>query len=554
MKKNTNPFIKYFIKLGIALILVIFTHIDSYSEVVVYPSPGDLTGVPNLNQSIDYTVKVNGQSSFVYETLNTWDGDGTASAIRMESKVAFTNFDFKNETVTVEITCNFTINTVTIRPKNDNVAFIINDNTISFTLSKSTYLSVEVNNRLKPLFIFADSLETSPIANLTFGPGIHNIGPKYPLAANQTVYIAGGAVVNGTFTSNGSNLKIIGRGIVNSGSVLRNDWLNDKTFSPLAAVGSGGLTAFTMSGITMVNSPGWHVNAYGTDCSFTNLKCIAWNGMTDGPHLNGTSLMEHCFIFNNDDALITNQKDNNTFRDCVVFKGPYGRPMITWGDNSQSNLLWEDIDIIGNQSPMSVLWAKMFSIITNATGKSIKQNITVRNVRIEGQIATKAGFICIDANGTTAVKNVTFENITTELLRTTAPNTEGTLVAAAGASIDGVHFKCVKMNNNLITSLEQAHIQPIGSVLNVDFDNTCSLTAIQNLIDNRNIKVYSKYNKLQIDFGDLSINNVSLYNCVGMYMKSGKLNEIEISNLPIGVYLVKTEVEGSHYFAKFMKK
>ena len=539
---------------NIALAVMLFSYQYCFSTVNTYSSPGDLSLVPHLKQSTDYTVTVNGKSSFVYESDNSYDGGLVPTSIRSQKKAAFTNFDFANETVTVKVSCNFTVNTVDIRPKNDSVTFTRSGNTITFTLTKSKYLSVEVNDRLKPLFIFADSLETPPAASLVFGPGIHNIGSKFPIASEQTVYIAGGAVVVGSFISNGKNLKICGRGILNSGTVLNAEWNLDKNLSPLAAVG-GTLNAYELNGITIVNSPGWHVNAYGPDCKFNNLKCIAWAAQTDGPHLNGTSTMTHCFIFNNDDALITNKGDNNFFRDCVVFKGPYGRPMISFGDNSQNNLLWDNIDIIGNETAVGVLWGKMFTIATSATGASVKQNLVIKNIRIEGQLANKAGFICIDANGTTTVRNVLFENITTELLRTTAINLEGSLIEAPGATIDGVTFKGVNMNGTIISSLTQGAIQAVGSPINVKFDNAIlTESQIVKFVDSTQLKIFiNKEHQLKIEAGDLTFDNVSIYNSIGYLVKKGKLSTIDTQSLNKGIHFVQTENKGNVYFGKFIK-
>jgi hypothetical protein len=442
---------------------------NSYSEIKTYSSPGDLTNVPHLKQSSDYTVKINGQSCFVYESDNSWDGGDNPLNRKMQDKVAFTNFDFRNETVKVEVTCNFEVNNVSIRPKSDNILFKKSGNKISFTLSKSKYLSIEVNDRKRPLFLFADSLEAAQKADIVYGPGIHNIGTKFPVASNQTIYIAGGAVVVGSFLSSGSKLKIIGRGILNAGTVTWEEWKKDKTTSPLSTPTK--LTEFELSGITIVNSPGWHVNAYGENTKFVDLKCIAWAGMTDGPHLNGTSLMQHCFIFNNDDALISNQRNDNTFRDCIIWKGRYGRGMVSLSNNSQSNVLWEDIDVIGNESAIENLKGKMIAIIETKAGT--KQNFIFRNIRIEGQVATKAGLICIDSQGSSVIKNINLENITAELLRTLTDNAEGTINQSETGSIDGVHFRCVKMNGTLVNSLEDAHIKVIGDVKNVDFNNSC---------------------------------------------------------------------------------
>jgi len=545
-----------FFKITLLIFFVVLSCPNTFATLITYGSPGDLSTVPHLKQSSDYTVTVNGKSSFVYETDNSWDGGGVSGSMRMQKKAAFTNFDFLNETVNVEVTCNFTVNSVTIRPKIDNIAFTQTGNKISFSLSSSKYLSIEVNDRLNPLFLFADSVLTPPTTDITYGPGIHNIGTKCPVPANTSIYIAGGAVVVGSFLGAGDNIKIYGKGVLNCGSVLSAEWLLDKLKSPLAADSTATSFGYEMHGFTIVNSPGWHVNAYGNEQMFSNLKCIAWAGMTDAPHLTNKSLMRHCFIFNNDDALICNQGSNANFKDCVVWKGPYGRCMISLQNNSQSNILWEDIDVIGNESPLNQLKAKMIAIVEVTSGT--KTNYTFRNIRIEGQLENKAGFFVIDAQGTSIIKNVILENITTELLRTTAADIEGTINKATTAKIDGVHFKCVRMNGTLITSLAQAQIGNPAAALNVNFVNAaCINTDVEEVnesIESNNMQFYSSNGKLKYNMVDVNIKTVNIFNSMGAKVKSGKIENIDIDNLPVGVYHINAEADGANYAGKFLKQ
>jgi len=554
-----------FLKTGILALFFLFSCINSFATVKTYGSPGDLSLTPHLKQSADYTVTVNGRSSFVYETDNYWDGGGNPIIRRMETKAAFTNFDFGNEVANVEVTCNFPINSVTIRPKSDNVSFTQTGNKISFSISKSKYLSVEINDRLKPLFIFADSLFVPPVAPaITYGPGIHNIGPQVALAPNQTVYIAGGAVVNGSFTSKGGGLKIVGRGILNCGGIAWSDWLLDKTLSPIAAVG-GTMSGYELRGFTMVNAAGWYTNAYGPLCNIQDLKCIAWCGNSDGPHLNGDSKMTHCFIFNNDDALISNKGDNNTFRDCVVWGGYWGHTMISLADNSQDNLLWEDIDIIGAQPDLTFKVGKMISIETSldkptVPPTAIKNHLTFRNIRIEGQLPDKAGLVYMGVLGTSVIKNVLIENVTTELLRTTDVDAEGTIeIMDAGAKIDSITFKGLRMNGTLISKLYPARIKlyGVGGVMptHVIFDNT-GYTGIEEVFTSNNtpLKVYVSNNRLRIEADNVTFNSFSVFNIVGAKVKSGSMFDNDISNLPAGIYNVLAEVDGVNYVGKFLKQ
>ena len=541
--------------ISILLLCNIFT---GFAELKTYSSPGDLANVPNLKQSSDYTITVNGKTSFVYETENTWDGkvEGkfVPGSIRSQKKAAFTNFDFKNETVTVQVTCNFTVNSVNIRPKSDSVAFTRNGNVISFTISKSKYLSVEVNDRLKPLFIFADSIETPPTVNITYGPGIHVIGPKFVVPGNQKVYIAGGAVVVGSFYCTGNNFKIYGRGLLNGGAVSSAEWQLDKTHSPLSGL-QNGASGYEIHGITMVNAPGWHINAFGGNQNFSNVKCIGWAGMTDGPHLNGNGLLKHCFIFNNDDCLISNIGSNNTFIDNVVWKGPFGRCMVSLANNDQSNVVWDDVDVIGNEAGLNVFHGKMMAIIETTAG--LKQNFTFKNIRIEAQETNKAGLICINVEGTAVVKNINFENISTELLRTTAANTEGTIKQFNGGIVDGVHFKFLRMNGVLVDSLQEAHIQNVGAVPHVDFDNTVKITPPKDTIPEPSVfKILANKstNTIDIKYGNKVITKTIIYNSYGAMMNEYNTSQINITNFSTGIYIARVEIEGQMFVGKFLRQ
>jgi len=449
------------------------------------------------------------------------------------------------------------------------ISFTQKGDTVIFSFRKSKYLSVEINDRLKPLFIFADSIETPPAAaaNVTiYGPGIHYVGTKCALPRAQTVYIAGGAVVIGTFTSNGNNLKIKGRGILNSGGVTWDEWMLDKSLSPLATAG-GSMDYYQVGGITMLNAPGWHVNAYGDKTKFVNLKCIAWCGNSDGPHLNGNGVMTHCFIFNNDDALITNKGDNNTFTDCVVWGGYWGHPLISLTDNSQNHVTWQDIDVIGAQAYLTFRVGKIISIETamdNAPvpATAVKQNFLFKNIRIEGQLPDRNGLIYMCAQDSAVIKNITFENITTELLRTNAGDTEGAFdIKHATAKIDSIAFKGLRMNNELISSLAQAHFKASGPGTNalnmtrVIFDNTGYLqTEVETVNEMPKIQFYTSNGKLKFNAGDININTVNIYNSAGAKVKSGKIDNIDIENLPVGVYHIKAEADGINYVGKFLKK
>lgn len=525
----------------------VHTGVNATTSVKTYGSPGSFAGIQHLAPGTSYSVKVNGLNSFVYKSDNYWKSGDTYTK-RLSDSVSFTNFEFKNEPATVEITCNFTVNSVRIRPSIDSLSltnFSRIGNKITFTLNESKYLSIEVNNQKHPLFIFADTTQTVTATDYDIkfaAPGVYNIGSKYQLSAGQRVYIEGGALVQGTFLASGNSVKIFGRGILNSGHISWDAWKLDKKLSPLSN-GTSPNQYYSISGITMTNSPGWYINGFGYAQKFWSLKCISWVGNTDAPHLVGNGLMQHCFIFNNDDALITNLGSNNTFRDCVVWKGNWGRAMISI-QKAQDNNLWEDIDIIGNESGTSILNGKMIAIFETTPGYN-KTNHTFRNIRIEAP--TNAGLIYINADSMT-VSNIILENITSKIQHSyLSPNQgEGVISQSNIGTVNGIHFRCVNLGGVLINNLTDAHIISSGTISNLDFVNNSCLGLTDQAIESPkmvNLTVFPTLTSGIIYINKREeIQRIKLFNMNGILHKQWQANDqINIADQAKGFYLLQIE-------------
>jgi len=426
------------------------------NQLVIYPSPGDLSTVEHLKKSSDYAVTVDGLPVFVYETDNYWVH---SNGVRPEDKAAFAIFSFGTGTVTVRVTCSFPVASVAIRPSSYGVTFTQSGNTITFQLSQPRKLSVEINDRKRPLFIFADRPEApDTTAQHYFGPGVHHLGAKYPVAAGERVYLAGGAVVEGTLMLGGDNIQIRGRGILTAGQWSWADWLADKKLSLITQT-KWSQKGHTYSGVTLLNSPGWFVNGAGANKKIDNLRVIAWAGNSDAPHLDEGGLMQDTFIFNNDDQLMVNSGSNAVFRNCVVWKGSWGRSIISLKSSLQmEGHLWEEIDVIGSSNPASPIF-KLESF--QVSGGHMK-GYTVRNVRIEGPRVSP--LIHVDAAGFDLL-NLTFENVSAP----TQLANEGHLNISAGNKMDGLHFKGLKLGGGVMTSLAGTHLTTQGTVTNVTF-------------------------------------------------------------------------------------
>ena len=101
----------------------------------------------------------------------------------------------------------------------------VNKNIATFKLDTPCDISFEPDGCNSPLILFSNELEKSIPSKddpnvIYYGPGEHN--PKnglIKLTDNQTLYIAGGAVVNAGIEATGDNITICGRGILDG-----SDW------------------------------------------------------------------------------------------------------------------------------------------------------------------------------------------------------------------------------------------------------------------------------------------------------------------------------------------
>ncbi|MFR6032617.1 MAG: hypothetical protein ACLUKN_05230 [Bacilli bacterium] len=94
------------------------------------------------------------------------------------------------------------------------------DGVVSFKADKPFKVVVIRNERRMPLVIFGNAIEKDVPSKddpnvVYFGPGLH-IQDKIDLKSNQTLYIAGGAVVKSVINANGDNITVCGRGILST--------------------------------------------------------------------------------------------------------------------------------------------------------------------------------------------------------------------------------------------------------------------------------------------------------------------------------------------------
>lgn len=319
---------------------------ESDATVVTYPGP---TGI---DASEKYAVKVNGITSFMYQTSRSdrYAGEaGTAS---------FTNFSFSGGSVTIEVTKldAASINSVTIRPLDNNVKAEIVGNKAIFTIDEPMHISVEFDGKTTDkCFIFADPPETDvPDKDADnvwyFGPGVHDIGETDFPEGKNIMYISGGAYVKGKITAEcqgRGEVKILGRGIFSGENNAHSD-LNHM-------IGIYQADRFIMDGPILLDTNSFHIQVTGSRSTpekrniLNNVKEIAWVPNSDGFHMNGHIEVSNMFIFNYDDALDISQYTQSAIvRDCVVWNNNYGSALLLgWVSKVDTgNAVVDNIDVI----------------------------------------------------------------------------------------------------------------------------------------------------------------------------------------------------------------
>ena len=214
------------------------------------------------------------------------------------------------------------------------------------------------------MYLFASPLEESaPTAStdkIRFFEGgkVHEVG-TITLKSDETVYIAGGAIVKGNIVAeDAKNIKIKGRGILD-GSLIKEQLVVMKSCENIE-----------MEGFIILNSQTWTVvPKWCNNLKINNLKQVCWHTGTDGIDLCGTSnvLINNCFFRNNDDNIVLKSwavstekyavdvadkgpdMTNIIVENCVFWNMPWGNAIEIGFElkcDKISNIIFRNIDLI----------------------------------------------------------------------------------------------------------------------------------------------------------------------------------------------------------------
>jgi len=190
-------------------------------ELRVYPYPPLGTA---YNSDFEVEVKQgfgSWKSLFEYKTFvhtGPYKSDFVASS--------FVQFDFSGS-VDIKVTCNYctSINSTIIRPQSSGITpYSISNKTAYFKLTEPANLSFEVNgDRYRNLQIFASTLDEIPAGQITDANDINAApGDVYNATSGETIYLAGGTVINKSIKIRSvNNVKVLGRGVIDFTSKIK---------------------------------------------------------------------------------------------------------------------------------------------------------------------------------------------------------------------------------------------------------------------------------------------------------------------------------------------
>lgn len=375
---------KCFLSLGFCLFCVT----AAAAEIKIYPAPAGAV------LSCDYSVSVDGKPIDIY-----------AAMTRYGNNASFGYFDFEGA-VSIEITANFCpphSASFQIVPAKYKIApRSIANGKIAFTLDKPAKLTIVVLGDYtgRVLHLFANSIEknipssTDPNV-IYFGPGYHKIPAEQKhtiqLTDGQTLYLAGGAFVEGMVAANKArHIKIAGRGILAQFNNIRTE----------RSIHFIDCQDIDISGIILSRQyQGWSgCMTRSQDIRIHDYKVVSpaiWS--TDGMNLANCSDVEY------DDCFFRAGDDN------IAIKGLSGRGSPRSGD-PEAGLPNKDIAVRG-----CIFWSDNNNavVLGQETMASRYENISFRDcdmlyVRDEEPVKAAMAIVCL--HGTT-MTNITFDDI-----------------------------------------------------------------------------------------------------------------------------------------------
>lgn len=349
--------------------------------VVTYPAP------PGETLSSDYQIQAGGKPVSVY-SARVLDPPFAGKEYDYGGPYSFANFDVSGR-VEVRIKSNRSLRNTVVRPASPDIKKRVEgDNALVISLPGPRKISVEPDGKKGPLLLFANLIEKNPPKPagtnvIFFGPGVHNAG-RISIGSGQTLYLAGGAVVKGGVVAEGENIRIAGRGILDSSDY---EWRKGPTPCVVNIRG----TNVEVSGITIRGASHWTIVPRDSrKVTVRGVKICGSRVQNDdgiNPCNSQDVLITDCFIRSDDD--------------CVALKGlePAGPNSNVERITVENSVLWCDrarIFLLGHESRapfmrditlhnLDIIHFTMTPFLFEPGEEMRLEKVVVKNVRLHGE-------------------------------------------------------------------------------------------------------------------------------------------------------------------------
>lgn len=469
------------LRLAVLALLALLT--AARAAVTVYPAPD---GHP-ANQR--FRVSVEGQTPHVYNAEVATEQPFKRYPLPQEhTTVGFAIFDLSSP-ATVKVTVRGEApREVRIRPLSRGLQAELSGHTITIPIARPGNYVVELNHDVYDhLYLFINPPESRQVDPkdpkvLYFGPGLHQADRIDVKDDGRTIYLAGGAVVNGFIRAEGVNdLTIAGRGILCGTGQQRGS-------NPMRI---GKCRNLLIEDVILVDSPSWTVRLEQCrDVVIRNLRELCYLQNTDGidPVDCQNVDIENVFIRNYDDGVVVKTLAGGPGSHHIRTSGSTfitdHATALKCGFNETlgatiSDIVFEDCDVLACRGrPMCVM----------LNGSSKIENVRFENIRVEesrvnpmgvktGEEPRPAFAGCFVTTGNAylsnftpgCIRDVTFRNC----VYTGGQNAAMPSILLSGlseaSSVAGVTFEQVVALGQPVASLEQPAMVVDKHVYNVNF-------------------------------------------------------------------------------------
>lgn len=347
--------------------------------VVVHPAPDGET------LSTEYQVRAGGKAVPVYGA-RVLDAPFAGKEYDYGGPYSFANFDTEGP-VEVRVTGKKSMRGVVVRPEVPGLKVTVqDDHTVVLSLPHPCKVSVEPDGKKGPLLLFANPPEAAPPKAgdpgiIYFGPGVHQAG-RIAVTNGQTLYLAGGAVVKGGVAAAGTDIRIAGRGILDSSDY---EWRKGPTPHVVSIRG----TNVEVSGITIRGPSHWTIVPYSSrNITIRDVKICGSRVQNDdgiNPCNSQDVLITDCFIRTDDDCVAMkglNQQDGNVQRVTV-------QNTVLWCDRARIFLLGHESrapfmkDIVLRN--LDIIHFTMTAFLFEPGEEMRLENVLIEDVRMHGE-------------------------------------------------------------------------------------------------------------------------------------------------------------------------